>query len=363
MMLFRPLRPLHRYWNMSFLNPFKSKSDQNNDQQSAEANISAEKSKPEASAQNNYSQSDACSSPQLDPSQIEQLQNQFYSQIFHTPLNSQLLSNNMKLELDQLASQLLKNDDFRSKATPRMPAVLPQLMKCLKDENANKNQFVELIKQDAAIAAAVLKSANSVLYNPSGRKVDSFNRAVVILGVGGLKSIVCTAMLQPVSQSKAGNEELTKQLWAHSLRTGITAQLISKQYDQDPFIAYLVGLFHSIGALTVNTQLNLWSFENIREEANSFMYAKQLCGNELSLAIIKQWELPADIQESMANEMLNDSFHLLEHASAISHTIFLHDQEKLSEDELEEKLEELGINASFTEQVSKLTNETLNAQA
>lgn len=284
----------------------------------------------------------------------------FYHQIFKTPLNDQALSNDMKLALDQLAAQLLKNNEFREKATPRMPAVLPQLMKCLKDENANKNQFVELIKQDAAIAAAVLKSANSVLYNPSGRKIDSFNRAVVILGVGGLKSIVCTAMLKPVSRTKSGNEELTKQLWAHSLRTGIAAQLMSKQYAQDPFIAYLVGLFHSIGALTLNTQLNLWGFKNMREEANSFMYLKKQCSEQLTLAIIKQWELPEDIQKAMANQMNNEDHQLLSHAASLSHLIALHEQDKINDAELEEHLEAFAVNSSFTEQVATITHETLN---
>ena len=338
---------------MSFLNPFKSKESTPPPESTAADSELASHSIKEPMAD---------SMPQLDAERQQTFEHLFYSQIFKTPLNDQALASNMKLELDQLASQLLTNDAFRAKATPRMPAVLPQLMKCLRDENANKNQFVELIKQDAAIAASVLKSANSVLYNPSGRKIDSFNRAVVILGVGGLKSIVCTAMLQPVSRTKSGNEELTKQLWAHSLRTGIAAQLMSKQYAQDPFTAYLVGLFHSIGALTLNTQLNLWDFKNIREEANSFMYLKKQCSEPLSLAILLQWELPEEIQEAMSNEMDDESHQLLHHAAAISQMIALHEQEKISDEEFEQHLDAMNINASLTEQISNLTQETLNTQ-
>jgi len=298
----------------------------------------------------------------LADDEVHKLSHQFYSQIFRCPLNAGLLDPAMKLQLDQLASQLLTNKEYRVKSTPRMPAILPQLMRCLKDETANKQQFVELIKQDAAIAAAVLKSANSVLYNPSGRKVDSFDRAVVILGIGGLKSIVCTAMLQPVSQSKDGNEQLTKQLWAHSLRTGICAQMFAHQFEIDPFTAYLVGLFHSIGALTLNTQLNLWDFANIREEAHSFLYLKKQCADSLSLEILAQWELPEDIQTAMKFELTDPQAKLLKRSASFSQLVALYEKEKINDDEFDALLDQFELNRSFSERVSQLTQETLKAQ-
>ena len=134
------------------------------------------------------------------------------------------------------------------------------------------------------------------------------------------------------------------------------------QYGQDPFTSYLVGLFHSIGGLTLNTQLNLWDFKNIREEANSFMYLKKQCSEALSLAIIKQWELPEDIQQAMSDEINDDEHLLLSHSASISELISLHEQEKISQEAFDEHLEEMGINASLTEQISNLTQETLSAQ-
>ncbi|NRB38995.1 MAG: HDOD domain-containing protein [Pseudomonadales bacterium] len=271
-------------------------------------------------------------SPELQP---EAIQRQFYQSIFNCSINISGLSTQRMQALDALAEQFLNDAEFRVKSTPRLPAVVPQLLRCLNDKKSSNDDFVKLIKQDPSIAAAVLKTANSAFFNPNNKVIDSFQRAVVILGTQGLRSLLCTTMLQPItSDKKSGKCNFGKFLWAHSLRTGISSQLIAATQRGDPFLGYLAGLFNNIGDITLFSQLSSWDFSDESEMASGFYYLQQKCAKPLSAAIIQQWEIPGDIAAVVMGDSENNMVHVLQQAITFSQAIHLLQAEAITGEQL-----------------------------
>jgi HD-like signal output (HDOD) protein len=57
------------------------------------------------------------------------------------------------------------------------------------DDSADVREIVDMVEKDQAIAAKVLKVANSTFYRRI-KEISTIRDAVVVLGLNGLKSIV-----------------------------------------------------------------------------------------------------------------------------------------------------------------------------
>ena len=85
----------------------------------------------------------------------------------------------------------------QARYTPRRPNLLPQLMRALGDEEMSRRTLAALIARDPALVGSLLKMANSAFYRVTSKPVESVERAVVILGSDGLRSMIAAALMQP----------------------------------------------------------------------------------------------------------------------------------------------------------------------
>ena len=285
----------------------------------------------------------------------------FYQTLLNKPLSLQLIPNTKKQTLRKLLQSLLDSADLREKVTPRLPTVLPRILQCLRDDSSSVKDIVDLIKQDPNVAANVLRSSNSILYNPGGKHIDSFDRAVVIIGRSGLKSIACTAMMQPISSQKySGNQDFGKQLWAHSLRTAIAAQLLAEPTDMNPFTAYLAGLFHNIGEITLFNLINMEAADTEVEKANSFYYLQQQGLDNLSFEIIKLWQLSDEISDIFSGEASKEMLEILQKSVVLSQSIYLMQQEKIGKTEFYQITVNFALKKHICDQTIDIAEQTMN---
>lgn len=231
------------------------------------------------------------------------LEIEFYQQVFQSEVRrTSVLSVPEKLAV-QLVEETLRNTESRNRAIPRLPSVVPQLLRSLRDPKASADSFVEIIRQDPVIASAVLKMANSAYFNPTRTRIDSFQRAVVTLGIQGLRSILSTAVMQPIIHCRSPFfVHFGKKLWDHSLCCAVACQVIAAQDGEEPFKAYLLGLIHDIGKITVFTQLTQQlklSPEDKKPPAHVFVHLMEKFANELSHTIAKDWAFPDDIADAI----------------------------------------------------------------
>lgn len=264
----------------------------------------------------------------------------------------------------QVVEDNLKSQDYRLKAVPRLPSVVPQLLQSLRDPDSCATQYVDIIKQDPVIASAVLKLANSVYFNPSSSSIDSFQRAVVTLGLEGLRSLLSAAVMQPIIQCKSTYfVQFGKKLWDHSLCCAVCCQISSTQHGVDPFKAYLMGLVHDIGKITIFTQLAQQFKLNAEQQppAHAFVKLMDKTDLELSYCIAKDWGFPEDILQGLkdqkhkqqSNKMSKEG-KLLFLSNQVCEIYFLYKTGRYNEQEANSLLEQLPVPTELFEQLDSL---------
>jgi len=111
------------------------------------------------------------------------------------------------------------NAATQGKYAPRRPNLLPQLMRVVNDEDASRRELVALIARDPALVGSLLKMANSAYYRVSASPVESIERAVVMLGSDGLRSLIATALVQPIFETSMAGAfpRFPQVVWEHAL--------------------------------------------------------------------------------------------------------------------------------------------------
>ena len=137
-------------------------------------------------------------------------------------------------------SKLLKGIDI-----PPCPAVLDALTRELKSEDANIARIARLISQDVALAAGIMKIANSPFFQPA-RQVGSINEALAFLGVGHVFNLLIKEVLQ--KSLNDGRDLRLERYWDSAAYTAAAcANLALSLPGTHRDNAYCFGLFHDCG--------------------------------------------------------------------------------------------------------------------
>lgn len=135
---------------------------------------------------------------------------------------------------------------------PPLPQVASQAIALVEDPDTSAGQLTSLLGQDTALAARVLKIANSAMF-ACQREITTLSQAIMIIGFKALKGIIVAATLRQLNR-KFGRYE--KMIWENSTCTAITAhtlaQKLKKRYVDE---AFLLGLLHDLGKLVLIRQI------------------------------------------------------------------------------------------------------------
>ncbi|WP_157995161.1 HDOD domain-containing protein [Peristeroidobacter soli] len=178
---------------------------------------------------------------------------------------------------------------------PRRPMLLPKLMQALNDDESTRRELVRLILEDPALAGSTLQRANSAAYRYSPEPVDSLDRAVVVLGTDGLRSLLATAILQPVFRQPKGHfDNFAAVTWEHAQRTAAASEMCARVLgNADPFIAQLIGLLGPLARIVLFrlTMETYREFPDIQPRAEVFIRAMQSQAPNVAGFIASTWEL------------------------------------------------------------------------
>lgn len=142
--------------------------------------------------------------------------------------------------------------DADARHVPRRPQLLPQLTRAINDPKSTAQSIATILGQDPALAANLLRVANSVAYRRRPEPMENLERAVALLGNDGLRQIVMAALLQPVIDddgSVLGRCAIA--LWEHTLLAASAASEHAVGTGQDPHAAQLLALLHGLGSVVV----------------------------------------------------------------------------------------------------------------
>ena len=132
-----------------------------------------------------------------------------------------------------------------------LPSVGVRVNEVVNDPNSTAEDIAKLISQDPALAARVLRIANSPAYGLSAQ-ITTITRAVAIVGTQLIRDLVLAT--STISAFKDIPNELVslENFWSHSLYCGIAARLLAEQRGmKHAETEFLAGLLHDIGQLVI----------------------------------------------------------------------------------------------------------------
>jgi len=186
---------------------------------------------------------------------------------------------------------------------PPMPQVAHKGRKIIADKASSFKDLAIVIEGDQAIAARVMKIANSTHYGVSS-SVKSVQQASVVLGMDTLHELLTLACTSSLLGTELKGYELSSgDLWQHSLATAFCARQIAlrvaPRFADDAFSA---GLMHDSGKLILDPYINERK-EEFREFLKSgektFLEAeKSILGfdhSEIAADVCRKWQIPETI--------------------------------------------------------------------
>jgi len=181
-------------------------------------------------------------------------------------------------------------------ALPTAPKVVQVLISSFNDEHVTVDDVARKLAVDPVLSAKLLRLANSAYYRVS-RSVSTVHDAVMMLGFVTVRTLVISSGLVNGFKSAPGLD--LKQFWRYSLNTSVAAKWLAQQADENPELAFTVGMMHAIGQLVIHAGMpeqaqlldkavNPMDTCRLDAERNSFGYDYAEVGAELSA----RWKFP-----------------------------------------------------------------------
>jgi hypothetical protein len=178
---------------------------------------------------------------------------------------------------------------------PRRPNLLPRILSAANDEGFSGRELAALIARDPSLVGNLLRIANSPYYRVSAEPVESVERAVVMLGTHGIRSLATAALMQPIFRiGGADFPRFPEIAWEHTFRSASACVpynfLIEKS---DPFVAELLSLVMGLAEIVVFRVTMDQYAKNPRLRPDAGMIASLIDTHSASVArrIGTTWEL------------------------------------------------------------------------
>lgn len=204
---------------------------------------------------------------------------------------------------DELA-RLARDPANAAGLVPRVPAVIPQLLRSLRDETSSSGVLARQVAQDAMLVAEVIREVNSPYYRPA-TPIRNLEGALLLLGQNGLRMLLARVAFRPIIGVQSGPlaRQAAPQLWRQSEACALAAALLAPSHGADPFEAYLAGLMHNVGLVVA-----LRVMDSLAQAGGGAMPESDLDAGRLlqaarlvSARVATQWELPPAIAHAIVH--------------------------------------------------------------
>ena len=191
-------------------------------------------------------------------------------------------------EVDQILYELIFELQQGNFTLPSLPDIALKIREIIADEDSSANDIAKVIAGDPAIAAKVLKAANSAMYQRKSKAQDC-KTAVIGLGTKVTAQLVMAFTMKDLF--KPNNDKLTKhmsQFWEHSIEIAAISSLLAKitpGFSQDQ--ALLAGLVHDIGNVAILNKALEYPDVIVSDEKIDKLLSKM--SNQVSSSILQSW--------------------------------------------------------------------------
>jgi HD-like signal output (HDOD) protein len=214
-----------------------------------------------------------------------------------------------------------------------LPEIVIKVSRMVDDPRCSGAAIAQAIGTDPALAARLLRIANSPFYGFPSR-IETLARAVTVIGTRGLRDLVlATTAIRLIS--RLGVMDM-RAFWRHSLLCGMGARILAARAGlPEPEALFVSGLLHDVGQVIILMKLP--------EMGRETRMRAEDCGLPLHLLersvmgfdhadvggeLLRQWMLPRSVWEAVkhhhdpagASDILGAS--IVRAADILSHQLF-----------------------------------------
>lgn len=188
-----------------------------------------------------------------------------------------------------------------------LPETAIRINSMVSDPNSTAADIGDVVSQDPALAARLLRVVNSAFYGfPS--QIDTISMAITVLGTRQLRDLVMTTSVINRFRDIPANVVDMENFWCHSLATAIAAKNFASHIKiSNSERLFVAGLLHDIGKLVMYITLpdpsrqvveisNEAQIDSNHVEEAIFGFTHAQVGAEL----LRQWKLPESLIEPVA---------------------------------------------------------------
>jgi HD-like signal output (HDOD) protein len=155
---------------------------------------------------------------------------------------------------------------------PCFPDIVPRVRKAIGDPKSTSDDLVRIAGTEPRLAARLLQTANSAMFNPGGVPLTNLRQAVTRLGHHLVQSVTMVFAVQQM-KTEAALRPVVKpltELWAKSVAVASICQVLAQRLRVPADKVFLTGLLHGIGYFYVMVRAagapNGIPYEHLRSE-------------------------------------------------------------------------------------------------
>lgn len=241
-------------------------------------------------------------SPQMAAASNVQVDAAFYRWLSGASGDEQASPNEARAQnqiLDEL-TRLAASPDAGANLVPRVPAVIPELLRSLRDDSITGSDLARQLAQDVVLVAEVIREANSPYYRPSA-PIKTIEGAVMLLGQNGLRMLLARVSFRPIINMQGGqfSRQLAPQIWSQSEKCALAASMLAPGMGANPFEAYLAALMENVGLMVALRLIDLMNTDPVLPRSGEFSAALYARARILSSRIGALWDFPATVTQAI----------------------------------------------------------------
>ena len=178
---------------------------------------------------------------------------------------------------------------------PTLPEVALQVRETAADPNVDAQKLDNVIKNDAALTARIIKVANSPLLR-ARNPIEDLKMAVMRLGIDYTANLATGLAMQQMFQATSDTvDAYMRDVWTRSTEVAGISHVLCRHYTKlKPDQATLAGLVHKIGVLPILT----YAEDNRRllKDIAALDQVIETIHPQIGRKILETWDFPEELQ-------------------------------------------------------------------
>ena len=205
--------------------------------------------------------------------------------------------------LDELA-RLVREPIAGAALVPRIPAIIPQLMRTLQDENMSAAKLSAQLAQDVLLVAEVYREANRPCYQSrynASPSINNMDGAIMLLGQNGMRMLLARVAFRPIVSMQSGGLTVRTAplIWRQSEKCALAASLVAPAMHANAFDAYLAGLMANVGLVVAFRLIDQMHAPDVFPQSDAFIAQVFAQARILSVRIAELWEFPQSVTRAI----------------------------------------------------------------